>query len=596
MAYTAHNIILPTAICLVFGLVAFNALAVTGTINDTYKYAWTENLGWLNFGSSQGVVTVTDSALTGYAWSETAGWVSLNCSNTSSCATVDYKVINSTSGYLGGYAWGENTGWINFAPTYGGVTINSLGHFNGYAWGENTGWIVFNCATVGSCATVEYRVQTDWQPSPTPTSGGGGPASSTSALPTSTTTSTPTDSISPSTSAMPSGTPLISTQPSPTGSSVPTNSATLAPSALPTNITIPTVPPPTTQPSGIPPAITQTPAPTDTPFIIQKIIGEPATRIIAKTVEKIKPIGIISGTAVAVSTVGNGISLLTSGVSILNYLQYLYQSLLILFGLKKRGKPWGTVYDSFTKQPLPFVRVQILNKENRVLETKITDRNGRYNFLATTETISSTMLEFSLRVIKDGYIFPAQHVHGQTDTILYDHVYLGGFVSRRPDETVNFDIPIDPLVLSAVAVQTKLPAMRLHNILVMSADIAFWVALVILPLTALFHPTPFNLSMLVLFAIVNGLRIIGDLRERPYGIVYDAIAGHPMSYALVTLKDAAGVRKGFAVSDESGRYILLTEKGVFDLDAVTPADIQPQRSTRESVSAKRGWVAQQVSL
>lgn len=143
------------------------ASSTDGTIDSSDKYAWSENAGWLNFGTSQGNVHVTDSALSGYAWAENIGWISLNCSNDSSCATVDYKVANDGEGTLSGYAWSENAGWVNFNPTYGGVTINSSGEFLGYAWGENIGWVVFNCSTTSSCGTVDYKVKTDWRPQST---------------------------------------------------------------------------------------------------------------------------------------------------------------------------------------------------------------------------------------------------------------------------------------------------------------------------------------------------------------------------------------------------------------------------------------------
>jgi hypothetical protein len=144
---------------------AFSFASTTnGTINSISRYAWSENIGWIDFGSSEGAVTVTDSALAGYAWSETAGWISLNCSNTSSCATADYKVSNNSEGTLSGYAFGENIGWVQFNPTGGGISIDSSGDFSGYAWGENTGWIVFNCSTTSSCGAVNYKVNTDWRP------------------------------------------------------------------------------------------------------------------------------------------------------------------------------------------------------------------------------------------------------------------------------------------------------------------------------------------------------------------------------------------------------------------------------------------------
>ena len=56
--------------------------------NDGSKYAWSENLGWLNArpgGPSGPGVQVGDSALTGWMWSENAGWISLSCANTSAC-------------------------------------------------------------------------------------------------------------------------------------------------------------------------------------------------------------------------------------------------------------------------------------------------------------------------------------------------------------------------------------------------------------------------------------------------------------------------------------------------------------------------------
>lgn len=153
-------------VMLSMGLVTHvSATATDGTIDATNRYAWSENAGWIDFGATEGDVHVTDSALSGYAWSELSGWISLNCSNTSSCATVDYKVTNDGEGTLGGYAWSENTGWIDFDPANGGVTISSSGVFSGYAWGENTGWIVFNCGDESSCATVDYTLSTDWRPS-----------------------------------------------------------------------------------------------------------------------------------------------------------------------------------------------------------------------------------------------------------------------------------------------------------------------------------------------------------------------------------------------------------------------------------------------
>src|SRR3989344_7501382 len=126
--------------------VVFNKSALAsstdGTIDSTYKYAWGENIGWVNFGTSNGNVHVTDSALSGYALSETVGWINLE------------DVVNDGQGNLSGLAWGENVGYIKFNPTNGGGIINSSGEFTGSALGENIGWVNF-------CGG--YKGKTQWR-------------------------------------------------------------------------------------------------------------------------------------------------------------------------------------------------------------------------------------------------------------------------------------------------------------------------------------------------------------------------------------------------------------------------------------------------
>ena len=156
-----------------FCLVASHlARAVSGTVDSTYKFTWSENTGWFNYGTPEGSVAVGTTELTGYAWGENIGWISLNCSNTSSCGTVSYKVSNNGHGVLSGYAWAENVGWISFncsntlscGTSNYSVTIDTTGSFSGYAWGENIGWVVFNCSTTSSCGTVDYKLQSSWVP------------------------------------------------------------------------------------------------------------------------------------------------------------------------------------------------------------------------------------------------------------------------------------------------------------------------------------------------------------------------------------------------------------------------------------------------
>ena len=127
------------------------ALAATGNIDATDKYAWSTNAGWINLRPEHGGVTVYSDHLEGYAWGKNIGWIRLGSDGGggtpyyANTTAANYGVNNDGSGNLSGYAWSTNVGWIRFDPTHGGVTIDTAtGRFDGYAWGENVGWIHFS--------------------------------------------------------------------------------------------------------------------------------------------------------------------------------------------------------------------------------------------------------------------------------------------------------------------------------------------------------------------------------------------------------------------------------------------------------------------
>jgi len=117
------------------------ASAIDGSISG---FAWSNQIGWINFITTRGSTRITDSLLTGYGWNENVGWINLN--------PTGGGVINDSNGNLSGSAWSNGTGFINFS----GVTVNSSGIFSGTAIGDNSVSINFGCS---SCS-----VTTDWRP------------------------------------------------------------------------------------------------------------------------------------------------------------------------------------------------------------------------------------------------------------------------------------------------------------------------------------------------------------------------------------------------------------------------------------------------
>ena len=123
--------------------------------SGTSGYAWNENTGWIDFSQ----VTVSSSALSGYAYSPNIGWISLNCSNTSSCGTAEYGVTNS-NGTLSGYAWSENTGWVDFGGvtvnTSNGV-FSGYAYSPNIGWISLNCSNTASCGTVDYKVTTSWR-------------------------------------------------------------------------------------------------------------------------------------------------------------------------------------------------------------------------------------------------------------------------------------------------------------------------------------------------------------------------------------------------------------------------------------------------------
>lgn len=142
--------------------------------------------------------------VTGWLWSDNIGWISMNCSNSGTCGTSNYKVlIDDVTGNFSGYGWSDNIGWVSFqssdvagcpsgscpanvdlvstgqvtgwakalsagggwdgwislrrtaSPAYGVDMDLNTGAFSGWAWGSDVvGWVSFSDGSVACSGCV----------------------------------------------------------------------------------------------------------------------------------------------------------------------------------------------------------------------------------------------------------------------------------------------------------------------------------------------------------------------------------------------------------------------------------------------------------
>lgn len=90
---------------------------------------------------------------------------------------------------------------------------------------------------------------------------------------------------------------------------------------------------------------------------------------------------------------------------------------------------WGIVYDSKTKRPVENTIVRIFDAEyHKVLETKVTDEEGRFEFLVKPG-------KYYLTATKEGYRFPSkvkENYHGEPISI-----------EKKTKALINVRIPLD---------------------------------------------------------------------------------------------------------------------------------------------------------
>jgi hypothetical protein len=578
---------------LIIGGAPFAYASITdGTIDDTFYSAIlckndTCNItSLINFKTTLGnQIHITDTKIKGNAWSEDMGWINLS--------PTMAGVTNTSTGVLGGYAWGENAGWINFKPSRAGVTINSNGEFVGYAWSQNFGWIKFDCAVAGAC------VKTDWRPTVivvTPPSTGGG------------TISNPPPVVPPEEPTVPPVVPPIDEPEIP-----PVVEPETPPIVTPEEPTVPPgeqeppigtpVPPTDTGPNN-PPGNTTPPSNEtggngnggggginlgnigDTVGTISNAIGnqviKTTTDIVNKTAEvakkakdKISEIsntpagnivskissttGIVSGTAVSVATVLFANPLSLSELFLIPF--RLWSLLLIAFGLKRRNLPWGTVYDSVTKQPLDPAVVVLQDLEGNEVTTSITDLDGRYGFLVPAG-------QYRMIANKTNYEFPSKKLLGKDRDELYQELYFSEVITVKEGEVITRNIPMDPLKFDwnefAKRDQKLMKFFSVRDLwIVRISNILFVFGFIISAIAAIVIPVFYNIAIFGVYLVLIALKRT-ILKPRAFGHIEEKETKNPLPFSILrvffTGTEHEIIHK---VADKTGKYYCLVPNGSY---------------------------------
>ena len=276
----------------------------------------------------------------------------------------------------------------------------------------------------------------------------------------------------------------------------------------------------------------------------------------------ISPIVITSGVLAGASQV----LAISSVVSIYDIYLLILRGIGALFdflGIRRKRRPWGTVFDSVTKRPIDPAYVTVY-RDDKKIASAITDIDGRYGFLVPSGV-------YRLTVEKTHYHFPSRLLAGKTEDELYSDLYFGGPINIGKNEPLAFNVPLDPVNFdwnefskgSDIALKRsfdrELIRSRIYRIF-STTGLVFAVGVMV------FAPSLFNLAVLLVYL---GLRAFGHKqlsRYRGLVVIRKQITGEPIPFAIVRVF-LAGANKEVKtlVADQYGRIYFLVRPGAYYL-------------------------------
>lgn len=399
------------------------------------------------------------------------------------------------------------------SQTPGGVYVFAFGSANGngfYRIGPD-GVLTVDAASVPSTTASSTATETTSTPSPTTSTP-------------SPTTSSPSTPSKPTSSANPTR--------SPSGSPSPTET-TLSPTPL---VTTETSSAPTT-PSGELVSLAPAQSVRATVFVpLTHEILTPAAAVGAGIA-----LATVAGPLGAVGTVGGTATLLSS------YLIGLWNTLLEVFGLRRRRYPWGTVFDVATDRPVELAIVRLTTTEGRLLETRVTDRAGRFGFLAKPGT-------YQLAIQKPGYELAAL---AQASGSRYQPVWNGKplHVSAR-DTAIHVNVPLVAQANPRQWSPARIAGLLHRPVLLVTLMVSLGNYMLL--------PSTLALIVIIFSALLLAAELL-ILLPRGYGRVFDH-RHRPLPGIVIRLLRADDDKPvATQVTDQSGEYSFLARPGRYHL-------------------------------
>ncbi|MBU0636772.1 DUF11 domain-containing protein, partial [Patescibacteria group bacterium] len=293
-------------------------------------------------------------------------------------------------------------------------------------------------------------------------------------------------------------------------------------------------------------------------------------------------------TPIATSGAAVGVLPLLPYLGSLNVLQFFLLSFLSMFGVNKR-KPWGVVYDSQTQKPIALAVVRMFDKNTfHLMETRVTDRKGRFGFLVQIGN-------YYITITKPNYVFPSQTVKGKVDG-KYQDVYYGENISiQNKEDIIRINVPIDSI--AKLKEEKGKGILSIAHYFLVKINTPLLITGIVLALVAAFiTPNTHNALVVIIYSFLLYLKKLIIKEERkPWGKIFDIQTKKPLSLVIVQIyKKGYATPKETQITDHTGRFGFLPEQGEYYI-VVEKEGYSPWKGENIKVG-EEGFVAMDINL
>lgn len=277
------------------------------------------------------------------------------------------------------------------------------------------------------------------------------------------------------------------------------------------------------------------------------------------------PAGSVATTAVATTGAAVAATAIFSMFDLFLIPIRLWGILLTLLGIRKKSLSWGVVYDSVTKQPLDPSYITLKDIRGKIVDSAITDIDGRYGFLAAPGI-------YTIVARKTNYSFPSRKLKGLSDEI-YNNLYFGEKIEiKKKGEVISKNIPLDPLKFDwnefAKRDRNYMKFYSRWDMFIRKISNPFFIIGFITSTLVLFlAPSPYNIIIFGVYIALLILKVVMralGLKPKTIGYITDRKTGVPLSFAVLRIiSPSTNTEISHKVSDAYGRYYCLVPKGKY---------------------------------